>query len=83
MQEIIDKLSTYTGWYDTDENWKISFLERSYTKAQEKEFLEWLFDRCYNDEDFRKDFMVYPRKNKNLVSKVVDQFNLNYSPRTI
>ena len=58
----------------------MSFINKEYTKEQDEEFKEWLFERIYNDGKFRKEFLDIDTKNGEIIRQAIDEFNF-YLPK--
>ena len=80
IKKIKKKVITYTWWIDII-NWKPSFLERTRTKEQENEFMEWLKNEFKVDRKMFKALTFLPN-NKSNREKVANTF-LFFLPRTI
>ena len=56
----------------------IYYNKYKWTEKQKEEFEKWLFDKLYNDKEYRKWIMKSPTNNKRTIEKIVNWFVLEY-----
>lgn len=61
---------------------KTWYSYNQWSKENESKFKEWLENELYTNTKIRKTIMQIPTKNKKLIKKCVDMWNLNYGFET-
>lgn len=56
------------GWY----------VKYSWSQEEEFSFKEWATRHLYKSKEARQALMAFPRKNKALIAKTIDEFIFNY-----
>jgi len=87
LKEVLKKMCSTVGIsginfdnFDfTKDNWYQKF---QWSKAKEKEFIEWFKQYLWENKDARKEFMARPNKSKRDIEKVVNEFIFNYGWKT-
>lgn len=84
LKEILEKMFSYVGEKYTPEYVKQDewFLNHSWTKEQQDEFIVWLVDYLKNSEA-RKELMMFPIKDRKNLVMFSQHFVFNYGWKTI
>ena len=54
------------------------FWEHTWTKEEEKSFIDWLTEHLYNNKAARDEFCSWPRKNKKHLKRIAESFIWNH-----
>ncbi len=79
VDECADKMRAKVGEPDLDEDGRKSFINKEWGEKDEKEFLDWAYERLSSDIKLWRTFSPYPHRSK-LINQVVSNFGL-YTPR--
>jgi len=76
MKEMCKRVNA--DWSNINPKEKDWFMQYSWTEEEQDKFKEWMINYLYKSAEAREEIMEVAIKNKEIISKLVSMFLLNY-----